>query len=70
MGKVVPFNRNAPWPPDAVRALALLEEAQRLLEGLVERGEVEEGSCPDTARAYLDDTIGMLRPFEDEVPHG
>lgn len=67
---VARFNRNDPRPPDAARALALLGEAQRLLDGLVERGEVEEGSCPDTARAYLDDAIGMLRPLEDEVSHG
>jgi hypothetical protein len=48
-----------------------MKEAQSLLDDLVERGQVELGSCPDTTRSYLDDAIGMLTPFEDdEVTYG
>jgi hypothetical protein len=54
-------------PPECERALALLKEARGLLEGLVERGEVEKGSPPDATLWYLDDAIGMLTPEEDEA---
>lgn len=54
-----------PFPPDAAQALALLEKAKILLDGLVERGEVGEGTSLDSTRWYLDDAIGMLRPFEE-----
>lgn len=58
-------------PPDCERALALMEEARDLLEGLWERGEISDGSPPAETVFYLDNAIGMLRPFEDdEVAHG
>jgi hypothetical protein len=62
MTKVVPTR-----PADCEKALALLVEARALLEGLVERGDVEEGSPPDFTRWYLDDAIGMLMPEDEEV---
>jgi hypothetical protein len=69
MSNVTPIRRKAPRPPDCNRALALLEEAGGLLDGLVESGQVEEGSPPDMTRWYLDDAIGMLTENEEEVHH-
>ena len=70
MAKVVSIRREPTRPADCERALALLKEAQGLLVGLVERGEVEEGSPPDATLYYLDDAIGMLTPEEDEPSRG
>ena len=69
MDNVIPIRPKAPptRPTDCEKALALLVEARALLEGLVERGEVEEGSPPDATRWYLDDAIGMLRPDDDDL---
>jgi hypothetical protein len=62
MAKVISIRRIDPRPPEAVRALALMVEALSLLDGLVESGQVEEGSCPAEARDSLDNAIGMLKP--------
>ena len=66
MAKVIDIFGNDPRPPDSMSALALLEEAQRLLDGLVERGEVEIGTCPDLTRPHLADAIDMLTPFGEK----
>jgi hypothetical protein len=70
MSEVIPIRRKATRPPECERALALLIEAQGLLEGLVERGEVPEGSPPEATLWDLNSAIGMLSPDEDEVAHG
>ena len=64
------IRRKTTRPPDCERALALLEEARSLLEGLVESGQVEEGSPPAETLFYLDNAIGMLEPDEEEVADG
>jgi len=48
----------------------MLKGAQALLMGLVESGQVEEGSPPDATLHYLDDATGMLTPEEDEPSRG
>lgn len=70
MAKVVPIRRKATRPPECERALALLLEAQGLLEGLVESGKVAEGSPPEATLWDLNSAIGMLSPDEEEVAHG
>lgn len=70
MGDVVSIHRNNPRPKDCDRALALMQEAQRLLEGLVERYEVPSGSPPEATLDYLGQAIGMLAPEEDEPSLG
>jgi hypothetical protein len=62
---VIPFRNKPTRPADCERALALLEEARKLLVDLVDSGQVERGSPPDMTLWYLDDAIGMLKPFED-----
>jgi hypothetical protein len=70
MAEVVPIRRKATRPPECERALALLQEAQAMLVGLVARGEVPEGSPPEATLYYLDDAIGMLTPEEVEPSRG
>jgi hypothetical protein len=55
---------NVSHPADLVcrRALALLIEANGLLEELLETGQIEPGSCPAMTLEYLDGAIGMLEP--------
>ena len=46
-------------------------QARDLLVALVDIAQVEEGSPPEARLYYLDDAIGMLKPFEDaEVTDG
>jgi hypothetical protein len=65
-GKVVAIRRKPTRSPGCDRALALLIEAQSILAGLLENGEVESGSPPGATLWYLDDAIGMLAPFTPE----
>jgi hypothetical protein len=69
MAKVVSIRRTDPRPPGCARALALMVEALSLLDGLVESGQVEKGTCPDLTRDLLDNAIGMLTPDDEEVAH-
>jgi hypothetical protein len=59
VSNVIPLHTR---PVACERALALLQEAQSILDALVEQGEVEPGSPPDATRWYLEDAIGMLSP--------
>lgn len=62
MAKVVPIRPKSPRPPDCEKALALMEEAHRLLWALWESAQIEEGSPPAETISYLDNAIGMLSP--------
>jgi len=67
MAKVISIHRcpphlRDPRPPGCDRALALMKEALGILDGLVESGQVEEGSCAAETRESLDNAIGMLEP--------
>lgn len=62
MGEVISLPTKPARPAECERALALLEEARELLEGIVDRGLVQAGSPPDVTLGYLDDAIGMLSP--------
>ncbi|HMH29061.1 MAG TPA: hypothetical protein VK580_10775 [Steroidobacteraceae bacterium] len=69
MAKVTPIRRQSARPTRPAgceRALALMIEAQTILDGLAEKGEIEEGSPPHATLWYLDDAIGMLTPFTPE----
>ena len=66
MGKVVAIRSRPTRPAGCDRALALLIEAQSILAGLVENGEVEPGSPPEMTMHYLEDAIGMLTPWTAE----
>jgi hypothetical protein len=71
MANVVPFRRDVTRPrqatqrpPDCEPALFLLFEARGVLRRLAESGELEAGSPPAAALAYLDGAIEILDPGE------
>jgi hypothetical protein len=62
MSNVVSIRRGITQPPECAHALALLRQAQAILDRLVDSGRAAPGSPPDETRNYLQDAIGMLRP--------
>lgn len=67
MDKVISIRPKPTRPADCEKALALMQQARSLLQGLAESGQVEEGSPPQVTVDYLDNAIGMLSPDEEEV---
>jgi hypothetical protein len=49
------------------RALALLLEAQGIIEALIERPDHIPGNPPEGALWYLPDAIGMLTPDDEDT---
>ena len=65
MSNVIPIRAREerdPRPPGCDKALALMREAYAILDGLVESGQVEQGTCPALTLESLDNAIGMLEP--------
>ena len=72
MANVIQFAPKAKRPADCARALALMIEAQGLLEALIENGQLRRDHrlTYDSTIVSSTTAIGMLTPDDEEEAHG